>query len=317
MASFVMKRVVIGVPMLLGLSVVLFLLLHLAPGDPAVYFLPADVTDPTQIERVRERLGLDDSLVEQYFHWLGSVLQGDFGDAYSYGEPVTSVIADRLKPTLQLQVISITFAFVVAIPLGVAAAVYQSTWVDRSLTTGSLFGLSMPDFWFGLLLISFFSLRLGWLPTSGNGGDAPIYERWEYFVMPVMVLGLSTIPWYSRFMRSSLVQVRSEDYIRAARARGLSETRVLVRHAIKPASLPVLTILALSLTRLIGGSVIVEVIFAWPGLGRLAYDSILRQDFPVVMALTLLVAASVILINIVLDVTYTLVDPRISYGVAR
>jgi peptide/nickel transport system permease protein len=317
MFLYVVKRILLGIPMLIGLSMILFLLLQLAPGDPAVYFLPADVTDPTQIDRVREQLGLTDSIPQQYVRWLGNVLQGDFGDAYSYGVPVTEVISARLTPTLQLQTISILFSLVVAIPLGIAAAVYKSTWVDRSLTTGSLFGLSMPDFWFGLLLISFFSLRLGWLPTSGNGGDGSILSRWEYFVMPVLVLGLATIPWYSRFMRSSLVQVRSEDYIRAARARGLSERRVLVRHSLKPAALPVLTIVALSLTRLIGGSVIVEVIFAWPGLGRLAYDSILRQDFPVVMALTLLVASSVIVINIVLDVTYTLVDPRISYGTVR
>ena len=315
MTVFVLKRLAVGVPMLIGLSVFIFLLLQLAPNDPAVYFLPANATDPMQIDRVRAELGLDDPIIVQYVTWLGNVVTGDFGDAFSYGKPVTAVIGDRLGPTLELQVISILFSIVVAIPLGVAAAVHKGTWIDSSLTAGSLFGLSMPNFWFGLLLISLLSLRLGWLPTSGTGAGSLI-DRWQYFVMPVLVLGLSTIPWYSRFMRSSLVQTLNEDYVRSARARGLSERRVLYRHALKPASLPLLTILALSLPRLLGGTVIVEVIFAWPGLGRLAYDSILRQDYPVVMALTLLVAAFVIVVNLLVDVAYAAIDPRISHGSA-
>jgi peptide/nickel transport system permease protein len=313
MMLFVARRLAVAVPMLLGLSVVTFLLLQLAPNDPALYFLPANVRDPAQIDRVREQLGLDDSIVVQYFRWLGSILRGDFGQAYSYGVPVTSIISERLVPTLQIQAISIAFSLVVAVPLGVLAAVRRRSWVDNTLTASSLFGLSMPNFWFALLLISLFSLRLGWLPTSGTG-EGSFVGRWEYFVMPVLVLGLSTIPWYSRFMRASMVQTLNEDFIRAARARGLSERRVLFRHAFKPASLPLLTILALSLPRLLGGTVIVEVIFAWPGLGRLAYDSILRQDYPVVMALTLFVGAFVIIVNLAVDVAYSAIDPRISQG---
>jgi peptide/nickel transport system permease protein len=313
MTLFVVRRLAVAVPMLLGLSVVTFLLLQLAPNDPALYFLPANVRDPSQIDRVREQLGLDDSIVAQYFHWLGSILRGDFGQAYSYGVPVTSIISERLVPTLQIQAISIAFSLVIAVPLGVVAAVRRRSWADNTLTAGSLFGLSMPNFWFALLLISLFSLRLGWLPTSGTGEGAWT-DRWQYFVMPVLVLGLSTIPWYSRFMRASMVQTLNEDFIRAARARGLSERRVLFRHAFKPASLPLLTIIALSLPRLLGGTVIVEVIFAWPGLGRLSYDSILRQDYPVVMALTLFVGAFVIIVNLAVDVAYSAIDPRISHG---
>jgi len=313
---FVLRRLAVAVPMLLGLSVVIFLLLQLAPNDPAVYFLPANVRDPSQIERVRQELGLDRPIVVQYLRWLGNLLTGDFGDAYSYGVPATTIIRERLVPTVQIQAISIAFSLIVAVPLGVIAAVRQRSWVDNSLTAGSLFGLSMPNFWFGLLLIWLFSLKLGWLPTSGTG-QGSLADRWTYFVMPVLVLGLSTIPWYSRFMRASMVQTLNEDFIRAARARGLSERRVLFRHAFKPASLPLLTILSLSLPRLLGGTVIVEVIFAWPGLGRLVYDSILRQDFPVVMALTLLVAAFVIVVNLAVDVAYSVIDPRISHGGGR
>ena len=313
MTLFVLRRLALAVPMLLGLSIVIFLLLQLAPNDPALYFLPANVRDPSQIERVRQELGLDRPVVVQYFTWLGNMLQGDFGDAYSYGVPATTIIGDRLVPTVQLQAISILFSLVLAVPLGVLAAVKQRTWVDNSVSAGSLFGLSMPNFWFGLLLISLFSLRLDWLPTSGIG-EGGWLDRWRFFVMPVLVLGLSTIPWYSRFMRASMVQTLNEDFIRAARARGLSERRVLFRHALKPASMPLLTIVSLSLPRLLGGTVIVEVIFAWPGLGRLVYDSILRQDYPVVMALTLLVAAFVITLNLAVDVAYSAIDPRITYG---
>lgn len=313
MTLFVVRRLALAVPMLLGLSLVMFLLLQLAPNDPALYFLPANVRDPSQIDRVREQLGLDQPIVVQYFRWLENIVTGDFGEAYSYGVPVTTIIGERLVPTLQIQAISIAFSLIVAVPLGILAAVRRRSWVDHTLTAGSLFGLSMPNFWFGLLLISFFSLRLGWLPTSGTG-EGSILDRWQYFVMPVLVLGLSTIPWYSRFMRASMVQTLNEDFIRAARARGLTERRVLARHAFKPASLPLLTILSLSLPRLLGGTVIVEVIFAWPGLGRLVYDSILRQDFPVVMAVTLLVAAFVIVVNLAVDVGYSAIDPRITHG---
>ncbi len=314
MSTYILRRVFQGIPMLLGLSAIVFVLLHVAPGSPAAYLLPTDALDPGQERRLIHQLGLDQPIWTQYFGWLLRALHGDFGTAYSYGVPVTEVITERLPATLQLQIAAISFSILLAIPVGVIAAVRRYSRLDHVVTTTSLFGLSMPNFWFALILILLLSVQLGWLPTFGNGADAgsPI-ERVPFFVMPILVLGLATVPWYSRFMRSSMLDVLQQDYIRCARARGVPEWLVLFKHALKPAILPVVTIIGLSLPRLVGGSVIVETIFAWPGIGRLAYDSILRRDFPVVMALTLLTGAFVILLNMVMDLIYTQLDPRISY----
>lgn len=312
MIAYVVRRLLQMVPMLLGLSILVFGLMQLAPGSPTTYLLPVDLQDPEQEQRLIESLGLDRPVWVQYTHWLGALLTGDFGTAYSYGQPVLDVIASRLVPTLQLQVSAITFSILLAVPVGVIAAVRRYSKVDHLVTTTSLFGLSMPNFWFALMLILVFSVHLGILPTFGTG-EGPLITRWPYFVMPLLVLGLATIPWYARFMRANMIETLQQDYIRAARARGFSDARVVLRHAFKPAVLPVITIVSLSLPRLVGGSVIVETIFAWPGLGRLAYDSILRQDYPVVMALTLLTGAFVMLVNLVTDLVYTMVDPRISY----
>jgi peptide/nickel transport system permease protein len=312
MAGHILRRVAQAVPMLVGLSVLVFVLLQLAPGSPAVYFLPLDVTDPGQEQRVIAQLGLDQPLYAQYWHWLVGIVQGDFGTAYSYGQPTLQVIAERLGPTLELQIVAICVSVVLAVPVGVIAAVRRYSLLDHVVTSASLFGLSMPNFWFALMLILLFSVRLGWLPTFGAGIGTPV-ERWPHFVLPVLVLGLATVPWYARFVRSSMLETLQQEYVRSARARGLSESRVVLKHALKPALLPVITIIGLSLPRLIGGSVIVEAIFAWPGLGRLAYDSIQRHDYPVVMALTLLTGAFVLMLNLVVDIVYRWLDPRITY----
>lgn len=315
MTAYVARRLLQAVPMVLGLTLIVFLLLQLAPGSPAAYLVPTDVHDPTQQQRIIHQLGLDRPVYVQYWDWLTRALHGDFGNAYTYGVPVTEIIGQRLGATLQLQIAAILFSVVVAIPLGVVSAVRRYGLLDHVVTTLSLFGLSMPNFWFALLLILTFSIHLGWVPTFGNGADASsLPQHATYFVLPVLVLGLATVPWYSRFMRASLLDVLQQDYIRCARARGVPERVVIAKHALKPAVLPVVTIIGLSLPRLVGGSVIVETIFAWPGLGNLAYDSILRKDFPVVMALTLLTSAFVIVLNLVVDVVYTILDPRISYG---
>ena len=314
MSAYIVRRLLQAIPMLFGISVVVFALLQLAPGSPVAYLIPTQALDPDQQRRIAHQLGLDLPVWMQYWQWLTRVLHGDFGTAYTYGVPVSQLILDRLPATLELQVAAILFSIIVAIPVGVLAAVKRYSRIDHLVTTTSLFGLSMPNFWFALILIQIFSLRLGWLPTFGDGSNAgTIVDRFPYFVMPVLVLGLATVPWYARFMRSSMLDVLQQDYIRAACARGVPERLVLFRHALKPAILPVITVIGLSLPRLVGGSVIVETIYAWPGIGRLAYDSILRKDFPVVMALTLLTAAFVIVLNLVMDVVYTQLDPRISY----
>lgn len=313
MWSYVFRRLLIMVPMLFGLSLIVFALLQIAPGNPAIYFLPQSATDPTQLQRVTHELGLDQPVWVQYWRWISSIAHGDFGTAYTYGQPVLDVIRTRAVPTFELQITAITFSLVLAIPVGVVAAVRRYSTVDHAVTTGSLFGLSMPDFWFALMLMLLFGIKLGVLPTF-SPGTGSLLERWQYFVMPVLVLGLATVPWYARFMRASMIETLQQDYIRAARGRGLSEWRIVFKHAMKPSLLPVLTIVGLSLARLVGGSVIVETIFAWPGLGSLAYESILRKDYPVIMALTLVTGGFIMLLNLATDIVYRVVDPRIHYS---
>jgi len=294
------------------LTIVVFLLLQLAPGSPVTYLLPQNIADPDQERRLIATLGLDQPVWAQYWHWLVRLLHGDFGTAYSYSEPAISVINERLGPTLQLQIAAIVFSLLIAVPVGIISAVRRYRPIDHILTTGSLFGLSLPNFWFALMLIMLLSTRWHLLPTFG-AGTGSLATRAPYFVMPLLVLGLATVPWYARFMRANMIDTLRQDYVRAARARGVPEHRIVMRHALKPAVLPVITIVGLSLPRLVGGSVVVETISAWPGLGRLAYDSIQRKDYPVIMALVLLTGAFVMLINLFTDILYTVVDPRINY----
>jgi peptide/nickel transport system permease protein len=312
--AFIARRLVQAVPLLFGLSLLVFALIQLAPGDPTVFFLPEHVRDPSQRERVIRALGLDQPPHVQYLRWLGATLQGDFGTAWNFSEPVSHLIAQRLWPTVELQVVSILFSLALAIPIGVVSATRRNSWADHSVSAISLFGLSLPDFWFALMLMLGLSLHLNWLPTVGAGTGQPVWQRAPYFVMPVIVLGLRTIPWYARFTRSSMLEVMAQDYVRTARAKGMGERRVVYYHTLRNALIPVVTIFGLSLSRLVGGSVIVESVFAWPGIGRLALDAVLRRDYPVILALTLLTGAFVTVSNLVIDVVYTLIDPRIRYA---
>jgi peptide/nickel transport system permease protein len=312
MARYIARRVLQAIVMLWGLSLILFILLQLAPGNAVNYLIPQNIVDVGQRQRLIHQLGLDQSLPAQYWHWLIKILHGNFGTAYTYGQPVISVIASRLTPTLELQSVVIVVSILIAIPAGVIAAVRRYTAIDHTVTTTSLFGLSMPNFWFALMLILLLSVKLSWLPVSGNGaGVGTVWENWKFFVLPVAVLSLALVPWYARFMRASMIETLQQDYILAARSLGINESRINFRNALKPAVLPVVTIIGLSLPRLIGGSVVVESIFAWPGLGRLAYDSIERHDFPVVMALGLLTGAFVMLVNLLIDLLYVVLDPRV------
>jgi peptide/nickel transport system permease protein len=299
--------------MVVGLSLILFALLQLAPGSPVEYLIPQTVTDPTQRERLIHSLGLDLPVWQQYWNWLAGLFHGDFGTAYTFGQPVLSVIGQRLGPTLQLQIVVILLSIVISILVGVTAAVKRYSIFDHLATSGSLFGLSMPSFWFALMLIMLFSVRLGWLPVSGNGSGGGVFTDWNYFVLPVVVLVLALVPWYSRFIRSGMIETLGQDYILTAKAFGIRKSRIYFRYSLKPALLPALTIVGLSLPRLLGGSVVVETIFAWPGLGRLAYDSILRHDFPVVMSLGLLSGAFVMVVNLFIDLLYVAIDPRVTF----
>jgi peptide/nickel transport system permease protein len=311
---YVFQRVLIMVPMLVGLSLFVFVLIHLAPGDPTVFYLPpGESVNPDVRLRVMVRLGLDQPLHIQYLRWLTSALQGDFGFAYGYGEQVLSLIGSRLPATVELQLAAIALALIFAIPIGVVSAVRQYSLLDNLLTVFAFFGLSMPNFWFALLMIFLFAVKLGWLPAVGDGAGKPLTEQLRHLVMPTVALALFYVAFYARFMRSSMLEVIRQDYITTARAKGLKASTILFKHAFKNALLPMITVVGLSLPRLVGGAIIIESVFAWPGIGRLGYDAVLRRDYPTIMALTMLTAAFVMLVNLLVDIAYSLVDPRIRY----
>jgi peptide/nickel transport system permease protein len=314
MTRYIIRRLLIMIPLLLGLSVFVFVLIRLAPGDPTLFYLPPeDVSDPAIRLRIMTRLGLDQPLHIQYWRWLTGALQGDFGFAYGYGEPVLKLIADHVPATVQLQSVALVLALAVALPIGIISATRQYSLLDNGVTLFAFIGLSMPNFWFALMMMLLFAVNLGVLPAVGAGLDKPFAERLKYLVMPSVVLGFNYMASYVRFMRSSMLENIRKDYVTTARAKGLRERRVLFGHALKNAILPVITVVGMSIPRILGGSIIIESVFAWPGIGRLGYDAVLRRDYPTIMGLTMLTAMFVMFVNLVVDILYSIADPRIVY----
>jgi peptide/nickel transport system permease protein len=318
MTTYIIRRTLMTIPLLLLLSIIMFSLIQVAPGDPTLFFMPASgstvaVDIDVVRERIRHELGLDRPVYIQYLSWLGRAVQGDFGYAFTYQQPVLSLIIPRIGPTVLLQLSALTLAVMVAIPVGILAATRQYSIVDHGVTFLAFVGISLPNFWLALLLILLFAVHLGWLPSGSAGMDQPLLSRGRYFLLPTLVLATEYLAWYVRFMRSSMLEVLRSEYVTTARAKGLTERLVMYRHVLKNALLPMVTIIGLSLPQLVSGAIIVETIFAWPGLGRLAYDAVLRRDQPVIMALTLLTATTIIIANLLIDIVYTVVDPRISY----
>jgi len=267
------------------------------------------------IEAFRQRLGLDQPVPVQYVRWLGAVLSGDFGISFSTGRPVGEMILERLPATLELMSVSFVLAAVVAIPLGVYSAVKQYSLFDFSATTASFLGIAMPVFWFALILQLVFSVNLGWLPTSGRDtiGDGSIFDQLKHLVLPAVVLSIRHIAGWSRYMRSSLLDIIRADFIRTARSKGLRERIVLTRHAVKNALIPVISIMALDLAGLFSGAVIAETIFAWPGIGRLFVQAMFSRDYPLLMGILMMSSFLVVFFNLIADVAYGWLDPRISY----
>ncbi len=312
--NYIVRRVIMLVPLMLGLSVVIFALIHLAPGDPALAFVSEQNNDPRVVEQIRKDLGLNEPLPVQYWKWLSKVAQLDFGVAYTFNRvPVIDLLGQRVWGTVQLQLASLILSLVIAIPIGIISAKRQYSAVDNAATVGSFLGLAIPNFWFALMLQLLLAVHLGWLPSATAGQDVQWPDRGLYYIMPVIVLSLSLVATFVRFMRSSFLEVIRQDYITMARAKGLDERTITYRHALKNAIIPMITIVGLQLPRLLSGSVIVETIFAWPGLGELGYRSILSRDYPVILALTLLTGAFILVTNIVVDVIYVLIDPRIAF----
>ena len=315
--AFIGRRFLFLIPLLIGLSMLMFALIHAAPGDPVIALMgPEAAANPEYVERARRNLGLDQPVPVQYLRWLGNVVRGDLGTAATFNnKPVLELIGERFWGTVQLQALALGLGIFLAVPIGIVSATRQYSAVDNVVTVGSFLGLALPNFWLALLFQLWLGVQLRWLPVLSTGqADAPPDERWRYFVMPVIILALPNIAYFARFMRSAMLEVIHQDYVRTAVAKGLGGRTVLYGHALRNALIPMVTVIGLQLPRVLSGAVIIEQIFAWPGLGLLAYEAIGRRDYPVILAVTMLAGAAVMIVNVLVDVVYALVDPRVSLG---
>ena len=328
MGRYVLKRLLLAIPLLLGIATITFFIAHLAPGDPMDMYLAkrADKQiDPEAIALIRQKYGLDQPIHVQYVKWLGNLATGDLGESFRYRRPVASLIWERAPYTLQLAGLALLFDALLGIALGIFSAVKQYSLVDKSVTIGALVIYSIPGFWLALMLVLVFSVNLGWFPTSQTRSldydllswSGKVLDRLWHLVLPVFVLGVASAAGTARYMRNRLLEVLSEDYVLAARARGLKERTVILKHALRNAMIPILTIYGLALPFLLGGAVLIEKVFAWPGMGLLALEAVSGRDYPVILATGMTAAVLVILGNLLADVTYTLVDPRVSYEKER
>lgn len=315
MIKYLSKRLLLIVPVLLIISILAFAMIQMAPGDIADLYQSPDAT-PEQIEMIRENLGLNDSIVVQYWRWLTNLFTGDLGFSFRTRTAVTGLIGEALLPTLQLMFGTLIVAYIVAIPLGIYAANHKNTWVDHLLTTFSFAGVSMPNFFLGMLLIYFFSVELGWLPIGGRenlSGDMTFWQGISYYVLPTLVLGASYCANMTRYVRSTVIGINEQNYMRTAVAKGLKEEDMIKRHTLPNALVPILTVMGPDIPRLIGGAVVTEQVFRWPGIGSLMMASINARDYPVIMTITLISAFAVLACNLLVDVSYAYVDPRIRY----
>ena len=316
LGRYVAKRLGFAALMLAGVSVILFALMRLAPGGPEAVLIGGEFSQDVAAQ-VRQRLGLDQPLPAQYASWVLAAARGDLGRSFKTGDPVLTLILDRLGPTLQLTGGALLLALVVAVPLGVLAAVRRDTIWDTLASAVSLFGVSFPSFWLGIMLILLFSEVLHLLPPSGlseYGHEADLGARLRHAVLPTLTLGLIQMASLMRFTRSSLLEALRQDYVRTAAAKGVPAGQVVWRHALRNALIPVVTVVGLSLPTLVGGAVLTETVFAWPGIGRLAVGAVFERDYPVIMGVNLLVATVVITANLLTDLAYCVIDPRISYS---
>ncbi|HFJ3571070.1 TPA: glutathione ABC transporter permease GsiC [Salmonella enterica] len=305
MLNYVLKRLLGLIPTLLIVAVLVFLFVHLLPGDPA-RLIAGPEADAQVIALVRQQLGLDQPLHVQFWHYITHVLQGDFGTSMVSRRPVSEEIASRFLPTLWLTITSMIWAVLFGMAIGIAAAVWRNRWPDRVGMTLAVTGISFPAFALGMLLMQIFSVDLGWLPTVGA-------DSWQHYILPSLTLGAAVASVMAPFTRSSFVDVLSEDYMRTARAKGVSETWVVLKHGLRNAMIPVVTMMGLQFGFLLGGSIVVEKVFNWPGLGRLLVDSVDMRDYPVIQAEVLLFSLEFILINLVVDVLYAAINPAIRY----
>lgn len=305
MNRYLVRRVFHLVPVLLGVTTLTFLLLHLTPGDPALLLAGQDATGEV-VKEIRSRLGLDQPIHVQYLQWMRKTVRGDLGTSLFDDRPVLPTILSHLVPTLLLLATSMGIALAIGIPIGIVSAVRRNSWVDGVARLMALLGISMPSFWLALMVILAFAYHIRLLPVAG-------YGTWAHLILPSVVLGSALAAPLMRLTRSSMLEVLSEDYVRTARAKGLGEARVLYYHALKSAFLPIVTIIGLQVGALLGGTVIIETVFSWPGIGRLTYIRMIQRDYPMILGNLLVYALLLSLINLAVDLFYAFVDPRIRY----
>jgi peptide/nickel transport system permease protein len=313
MLYFFVRRIVATVPVLGIVALIVFLMLRLAPGDPAAAIL-GDNASSEAIRSVRTQLGLEHSIAVQFFQWAGRLLRGDFGESYFLKQSVAGLIAQRIEPTLSLAALTLVVTVLVAVPLGVIAAWRHGGWLDRALMGLSVLGFSVPAFVIGYVLIWAVSLKLGWLPVQGYARlDQGIVAWIQHLILPATTLSIIYVALIARVTRAAVAEAMTEDYVRTARAKGITEARVLVRHALVNAAVPIVTVIGIGVALLIGGVVVTERVFAIPGLGQLTVDAVLSRDYPLIQAITLFFSFLYVLINLLVDLSYLLLDPRIRY----
>ena len=313
MRTFLARRLLLVVPTLLAVSIAIFLLLHAAPGGPMAVYANNPNVDPEDVKRLEQSLGLHDPYPVQYAKWLGAMATGNWGISYKYARPVAAILGERMLATVQLVLMSLLIAACVAVPVGVLAATTRPA-VQRAIGAVTMLAVSVPTFWLGILVLLLFSVKVRWLPSGGMatiGADWALTDRLWHLVGPALVLATLEIAGWSRYLRSMLLESMRQDYIQTARAKGLGEGGVILRHALRNALLPLITLLGLQGGRLVGGAMITETVFSWPGMGRLLVESLAARDYPVLMAVFMLMALLVIAGNLAADLAYGVADPRI------
>jgi peptide/nickel transport system permease protein len=310
---YILRRLLAIIPVMLIVAIFVFMMLRLTPSDPAA-IIAGDNANAEQVAGIRKQLGLDQPILTQFFIWSTNILKGDLGESFFFKKTVASLIADRVQPTLSLAFFTILLAVSVAVPLGVIAAARQGTWIDRLVMGFSVAGFSVPVFVVGYLLIYIFAIQLNWLPVQGYSAIEKGVGEWaRRLILPSITLSVVYIALIARMTRTSMLEVLSEDYVRTARAKGQIERKVLFRHALRNAAVPIVTVIGIGIALLIGGVVVTESVYTIPGLGRLTVDAVLARDYPVIQAVILLFSMVYVMINLLVDLLYTVLDPRIRY----
>ncbi len=312
--SYILQRIFLALVVILGVTFVVFMIVHIVPGDPARVILGAYASDES-VAAIRERLGLNRPFLEQYGDWLGKAARGELGSSLITSQPVMPQLLQRLGPTIELALASLLIGIAIAFPIGILSAVRPGSKIDLVASFFSQIGVSVPSFWMGIILVLLFSLTLNWLPPSGYTPISEDLGDWiAHLVLPAVTTGIVSASILTRFIRSAMLDVLHMNYVQTARAKGLSERTVVTKHALRNAMINIVTIIGLQMTALLSGVVIVEVVFAWPGLGRLALDAVLDRDYPMLQGAVLTIAIMVTLVNLVVDLLYFFLDPRIEFG---